>query len=804
MKNAAILSITMLFLSVSVGQAQLAFTDNSVAAGVNYSGNGGGVSFGDYNNDGFVDFYVVNEHGGDGILFRNNGDGTFTNVSVAAGVSGVLSGEGGIWIDHDRNGFLDIYVANEAGPNFLYHNNGDNTFTEISTATGSGNLGTTITGIVADFNNDGAEDIYVINLGANALLQGDFDGNFVDVTSRAGVGNSGDGLSGSWGEFDGDGYDDLYVVNRSGSSNIMYMNNGDGTFTDNTPASGTGSTKAGYGTAVGDYDNDGDLDIYVSNWGANELFQNDGSGVFTEVAASAGVNNSQNALGVSFGDLDNDGDLDIYVVNQDGANALYINDGSGVFTDEAASAGVEDAAGAALGTAFGDIDNDGFLDIYVSNFEGQNVLYVNDGNANHYINVTLKGLANNVVGFGSVITLISGSDTLTRVVEGGGGFSSHNSIPVEFGLGSATSVDSIIVNWPYGRSQTVVPTGVDTSIVIIEDIYEHDLIAGSILGIPSSDKIVDGDSFSPSALIVNIGDSAETGFDVIMTIALGTDTIYSDTVNYSGLVASLEKVNIAFPAWTPPEEGTYDIGLVVDLTGDQSLVNNSISISSTISFAVSPTVTSTNPADGATNVPAATPVIESVFSESIEEASANSSTFSAVGSVSGAIPGAVIYSSGAKKILLLVDGSFDFASEEVVTVTASGDILSLFGLGVDGDLDGESEGSPTDDFVWTFTIETITGIEDAIALPEEYSLSQNHPNPFNPSTTIEFALSEAGEVILTIFDINGREIERLAEGYFQGGYHSLTWDARGLSSGIYFYRLSTKNFVQTKKLMLLK
>jgi len=705
-------------------KAQLTFTENSVNAGVNDGDAGQGIVFADFDNDGYLDFYVVNHDGGLSVLYMNNGDGTFTENAAVAGIAVTAGGEGAVWLDYDKDGLMDIYVANEAGANALYHNNGDGTFTNEGGATGSDILGTAITALVADYNNDGLSDIYIVNLtGSNVLLKADLEGNYTDVTNSAGVGDAGAGISGSWGDFNGDGFADLYVVNRGSASNVLYENNGDGTFSNVTSSSGTSSSRAGYGCAVGDYDNDGDLDIYVSNFGANQLFQNDGSGTFIDVATTAGVHNSLNSLGVSFGDLDNDGDLDIYVVNDNGANALYINDGSGIFGDSTAVAGVGDASGVGQGTAFGDIDNDGDLDIYVTNFNQPNVFFINDGSSNHFLHINLKGLANDANGIGTTVTLHAGGTSQSRIVEGGGGFSSHSSPTVEFGLGSLISVDSIVVSWPYGREQTILIGSIDTVITITEDIYEYDLIAGLIIGIPSNEMIVEGDSILPSAVVGNIGDSTVANYYAKLTISSNEVIDYEDSLLISSPLEGFATVNLEFPVWIPSLADTYDVKLFVGLTVDQSVSNNMISSRSIIRFAVPPTVEVTKPSDGDTEVSASLARIDATFTEGVVADSLNSNTFFVEGSVSGLVPGLVLYSALTKRVTFIIDNTFDFASDELVTVTISGDLPSLFGLTLDGNLNGTSDGSPTDDFIWSFTVETITGVDDEIeTVPDEYSL----------------------------------------------------------------------------------
>ena len=228
-----------------------------------------------------------------------------------------------------------------------------------------------------------------------------------------------------------------------------------------------------------------------------------------------------------------------------------------------------------------------------------------------------------------------------------------------------------------------------------------------------------------------------------------------------------------------------------------------LNASSRITFAVPPRIVSNKPEIGEVDVSVGLRRIDATLSESIQDETF--SLLNADGSISGEIPGSVLYNNATQTITLLISNSFDFASEEVVTVTIHGDIRSLFGLTLDGNLNGVGEGSPTDDFVWSFTIETVIGIDDEFRnIPQEYALSQNHPNPFNPVTSIEFAIPKDGEISLTLFDINGREIEKLASGIFHAGYHTLDWDASNLSSGIYFYRLSAPGFIDTKKMILLK
>ena len=191
-----------------------------------------------------------------------------------------------------------------------------------------------------------------------------------------------------------------------------------------------------------------------------------------------------------------------------------------------------------------------------------------------------------------------------KIVEGGGGFSSQNSIPVEFGLGSVTSVDSIIVNWPYGRDQVIMTSEIDTAIIITEDIYEHDMIVSSISGIPTAEMIVEGDSIFPSATIGNIVDSTETSYYLILTITSDGVAEYQDSISIANPLASFEFQNVEFAAWVPSREDTFEIELLLGIDSDQSLINNMLNTSSRITFAVPPTILSVNPGEGEADVSA--------------------------------------------------------------------------------------------------------------------------------------------------------------------------------------------------------
>ncbi len=427
------------------------FEDVTDVALVGDGGPGYGVAWGDWDRDGDLDVYIVN-YNQPNVLYRNNGDGTFTNVASTAGVADAGPGYGAAWGDFDNDGDLDLYVTND-GPNILYRNDGDGTFTNVTSIAGVGDAGWGRGAAWGDFDNDGYLDLYVVNSlssQASILYHNNGDGTFTNVASIAGVEFMGNGRGVAWGDYDSDGDLDLYVVNHWPGGSVLYRNNGDGTFTDVANSAGVANNGLGTGVAWGDYDADGYLDLYVVNYGGygNFLYHNNGDGTFSNVTETAGVGLVDNGYGTAWADYDLDGDLDLYVVNYRGgrkaygANLLYANNGDGTFSDATERAGVGDL-GYGYGTAWGDYDNDGDLDLYVVNHDQANILYQNQIDNVDFIEVAVVGAAYLAPGFSNrdgvgakVAVYQAGTGTLLglREIRAGSGYCSMNSLEAEFGL----------------------------------------------------------------------------------------------------------------------------------------------------------------------------------------------------------------------------------------------------------------------------------------------------------------------------------------------------------------------------------
>ncbi|MFQ5436598.1 MAG: CRTAC1 family protein, partial [Anaerolineae bacterium] len=413
-------------------------------------------------------------------LFRNDGNGSFTDVGGSSSIRAAVEqtpdfnpGISAAWGDYDNDGDPDAFILAQSGARILLENNSDDTFTDMTAAAG---LAVQSQGAFSvnwvDFNNDGYLDIYTSD---GFLFKNNQDGTFSEVSPETGIGNS--PYSGtSWADYDNDGDPDFFSEDKQ-------QRNDQGTFVDITDSTGiVPGANFGGNLAWGDYNNDGYLDIYMTrgDFMSANLYKNDGDGSFTDVTSSAGVGLAK-AGAVAWADVDNDGDLDIFVTRPaviDSPYVLFRNNGDGTFTNIARLANMvrgawfpgNTGAQPGQGAAWGDFNNDGKLDLFVANNTPPDFLFENRGNGagNHFLTLTLVGTVSNKSAIGARVTVEAGGITQIREVEGGAN-TSQNSLPLEFGLAQAQQVDKITVRWPSGLEEsTTRAIAVDQFLTLVE------------------------------------------------------------------------------------------------------------------------------------------------------------------------------------------------------------------------------------------------------------------------------------------------------------------------------------------------
>ena len=444
------------------------FTDVTNTASVGDTGYGLGCCVGDYNNDGFTDLYVTNY--GVNVLYRNNGDGTFTDVAETAGVDNDQFSSGCAFVDVDADGYLDLYVVN---------------YVQFDPDT---NPACTRQGIPTYCTPEallGAADVFYRN---------NSDGTFTDVSEQVGVGKAnGKGLGVVCGDVDNDGDIDIFVANDT-TPNFLYLNEQNGVkMTEDALFAGValseeGRAYSGMGANLGDFDNDGYLDIVITNFQdqTNSLYHNAQSGFFTEMSFAKGIGERSLpylAWGVDFVDFNNDGWLDLFIANghlDDNIaeidpigtyaqpNQLFLNNRGINFSENPDAAIAQQKV--SRGTAFGDIDNDGDIDIVVSNLKDTPTILRNDrNNAAQWLGVKLIGTHCNRNAIGARVTVVSGDLTQMREVKSGSGYLSQNDLRLHFGLGNAVSVDALTVQWLCGNIQTLQNIKTNQMLVISEN-----------------------------------------------------------------------------------------------------------------------------------------------------------------------------------------------------------------------------------------------------------------------------------------------------------------------------------------------
>lgn len=495
---------------------------------------GGGVVVADFDNDGYDDVYLNGGINADR-LFHNNANGTFTDISNAAGLTffDTLYTFGASAADIDNDGDQDIFVTTwgyasapfqQKLPNILLLNNGNGTFTDISAQAGITDSSNSTTAAFGDINKDGFLDIYVGNyvdtmkflydsLGTtigydpdgttNYLYLNNGNNTFTEISGLTGTGNYGCALAISFSDYDNDMDLDIIVANDfgewTGNGNALLENQYPAdTFVNVAQLSGMYAEMYGMGIATGDYDNDGDLDYYITNIGKNILHRNNGDGTFSDVTDVANVANEwviidslrTTGWGANFFDYDSDGDLDLYVSNgwvnalipptsELDFNKLYENQGNGQFIDVSLVLGF-DSTFSHRGSALIDFDNDGDMDLIsvANNFKwplnsvdtARVRLYRNDNpNSGNWLEANLKGYCSNRDGIGSRIQVNSGGRSFIREVSGGSSHASRNTLRVHLGLDTITMIDTLWVFWPSGYRQFYLNVGVNQIIELVED-----------------------------------------------------------------------------------------------------------------------------------------------------------------------------------------------------------------------------------------------------------------------------------------------------------------------------------------------
>jgi predicted nucleotidyltransferase len=501
---------------------------------------GGGIGFLDYDGDGDLDAYVANGSSFEGFpqgaaptnrLYRNQGNGTFTDVTAAAGVGDTSWSMGWVAADYDNDGDVDLYVTNY-GANRLYRNEGEKTrhlgsgpwFDDDTSRAGIGEERWSTGAAFGDYDLDGDLDLYVTNYlkfdpdqppetrsyrrwkdlevfygpesyegEPDVLYHNQGDGTFLTVELPGETAYK--GFQPIFVDYDNDGYPDIYVANDT-DPNVLYHNLGDGSFEDMSIASGAshsedGGVQSGMGAAFGDYDNDGDLDIYVTHFSDdyNTLYRNEGARSFLDVSYLAGtaeVSLPFVGWGTAFLDYDNDGDLDLFAANGHvypavddydfgtsyaQRNLLFENLGDGRFVE----VGVQSGSGMAVvkvsrGAAVGDYDEDGDLDILILNVDDTPTLLRNDGgNRQNWLKVSTMGTRSNRDGIGARINVVIGARVQMREIAAGTSFLSNSELRAHFGIGEAKRIDLMEIRWPSGAVQKFADIEANQWLVVAEE-----------------------------------------------------------------------------------------------------------------------------------------------------------------------------------------------------------------------------------------------------------------------------------------------------------------------------------------------
>jgi len=722
-------------------------------------GSSQGASWADIDNDGDQDLFVANDNGENNFLYRNLGNGSFY-----AG-QGSIVGDGGnsmgaCWGDYDNDGFVDLYVVNRNNENnFLYNNDGDGTFTRINSDPPVNDGGESWGASWADYDNDGWIDLFVANRdGLNYLYHNSGNGSFSRVYESPFINDKGSSVCGVWGDYDNDGDQDLFVANDGWDINFLYRNDGSGNFTRVTSDPLTTEPMETRSASWCDFDRDNDLDLLLVNSGqANCLYRNDGNNQFVRLDESRIHESNDHSRGSAWADFDNDGDMDVFISNRKEDCFLFKNDGDNFEKFKVLNT-------EARGCAWGDYDSDGMQNLFVCSEGSSNYLYDTYSNSNHWIQIHCKGVISNASGIGARIRIQSTIDGETvwqmQEISSQTGFGGQNAMTASFGLGSDAVVDAIRIEWPGGivwdttqvvadqvlfiseRETNFPPVAVDDQVSVLQE-------ASIAIAVLDNDSDPDGDELSVISL-----QTGDTRGDVYIASS-GKKVIYTGPEGYYG--------SDHFSYTVYDGRGGYDEGDVyVDI--EPVVPPNRPPVAEDDVFYINKNeVTTLDVLQNDSDPDGDDLTIQNVITTATE--------------------GTVIINVGDKALTYIPLSNQEYSDSFLYIAT-----------------DGQDGLDTATVFI---TVMSGSAIEDRTE-PVCFNLSQNHPNPFNPITHIDYSIAQPGPVSLKVYDMRGREVAELVNEVQSPGHYQAQFDGSGLASGIYAYRLEAGRDVITRKMILMK
>ncbi len=854
---------------------QIRFTHVGDETNVNIGCNTHGSGFFDYNGDGWDDIFIVHNVSvstwGDmnHFLLKNQEGVDFFDVSYAAGVAGFnVSAQGLAAADYDNDGYRDIAVAMGNWMVLLYRNHGDGTFGYATEAANVVAYNRARNLFFSDYDNDGNVDLFLIgdrvesSVSGIVLYRNKGDGTFERRDQEAGLDinrSPADVYGAAVADIDNDGDADFYIPNNEMACNL-FVNNGNGTFTDFTELRGLARIASSYGAIFIDYNNDGWFDLFVRRSGFESiLYRNRGDGTFEDVSVEAGLSQihprGPYGGGLSVADFDNDGYMDIFMLSSlEDAQHIFRNNGDGTFS-AVTDLGITPLARMNWSAPLADYDHDGYVDIFLARNEAPPptfyaTLFRNNGGSNHWVHFNLVGTASNRDGIGARLVAYAEDRMTMQQVVGGEGYI-VNSFPVEFGLGQAPLLDSLIIYWPSGIVQREIGVPPDTLLTIEEQAattYHRFLrIAGCLTYWNSG-------AFVTNTVTTMSGDLN----DQQITDAVG-EYSFLELMPESNIEVRPEK-----PDWEDVGDqvvSAYDAALTaMHVVGIQALSGYALRAADSQQDGVINMGDAASIARGAVGLEGLQgseigawkfdPPLRQYPSVRVDAREEDYTAY-LLGDVSGNWPGggagkavgqsaySVLEQQGDTlkvQVILSQDSNllggdfwlrydpavFAFAGAQATTLASTHQLVvnaqtpglvrtALFGF---GPLTQAGTIVIFQFAIQTLNVETQLVWErfcvneqslpqaelivqtdvDERAVPDDFRLLGNYPNPFNPATVVRFSLPAPAQVRLEVFDVLGRQCRTLDAGWMGAGHHNLNWDGRDdagapLPSGLYLLRL---------------